>query len=238
MRKTWLTGLILLACCGDDKLASPQTRIADKLRACDVIDEGEFSVSFEGEADRCELRCFEAAGCGELRLAFCAGDLEREGNYGACLERCGAGLPFACADGSNDEALSCDAFDDCADGSDEKSCADDAFFECDGEGHVPFEFKCDGESDCFDDSDEKGCAADAFFTCDNGDSIPKSWRCDAEDDCEDGGDEQDCPADAFFVCDGGDKVPAAWVCDGVPDCRSDDSDEEQDCAELQCGPAD
>ena len=234
MRKTWLTGLILLACCADEKTSAPETRIADKLRDCDVLGEGEFSVIFEGEADKCELRCFEAAKCSELKAVFCFEDDGRESDYAECLQSCGAGPSYTCEDGSNDEAYRCDAFEDCADGRDETGCADDAFFECKDEGHVPFEYKCDGEQDCFDGSDEKGCPADVTHECENGEEIPKLWVCDAEEDCEDGSDEEDCPAGTFFVCDDGTKLLKSWVCDGAPDCQ-DGEDEEQDCAPLMCG---
>ena len=247
MRTTWVTALFVLVGCSVEKSSMPEARIADKLHDCDVIGEGEFNVAFQAETDRCELRCFEAASCADLRDAFCVDPASARSEYLACLDRCGVGGPYACEDGSNDQAIHCDAFPDCEDGSDEVGCDDDAFFVCQDEGRVPIDFKCDGEDDCFDGSDERGCPADSFFTCATGEPIPKLWRCDGTDDCEDaeepqgredealGSDERGCPADAFFVCGPGERVAKGWVCDGVPDC-SDGSDEQQDCAALQCRP--
>lgn len=259
MRKAWLISVLLLTCCSaekshesagepskpDDREPSepsdeeppeptePATRIIETLRECEVFGEGTFNVAFHAEADRCEFRCFEAASCDELRRAFCD-EFSGAPRYVQCLQRCGAGRPFSCEDGSNDDALHCDAFQDCADGEDEQDCDDDAFFQCDDGGHARLEYRCDGESDCFDASDEEDCPADAVFACQDGlGRVPTAFRCDAEDDCRDGSDEADCPADRFFVCDGGARVPKEWVCDGAPDCL-DASDEQQDCALLQC----
>lgn len=150
-------GMTADADASDDAL---QRQLLERLRACNVVGEGEFNVRVpEDVYDRCMVRCQVEASCDALRVTLCAPERVDEA-LGDCGEACSRLLPpddgFPC-DTVIPHSWTCDLSPECAGGEDELNCGS---FACADGVTVPSRFvRCDGRPQCADGSDEDGCAA-------------------------------------------------------------------------------
>lgn len=173
----------------------------------------------------CELECYLARSCDDLRSGYCAAGWSEGFEPAECLAACPGNR--LCPDGR--VARSCDGLIECSDRSDEEVC--EAEGTCDGGGLVAPQRLCDGVTDCADGSDEDACP---LFTCANGDELPAPYQCDGVSHCLDGSDEIECAA-LHFRCADGSVIPRAYRCDRIIDCDGG-SDEPPECNyHLACG---